>query len=84
MGKCASTTTREPLAAAIAQARTTAIAERIIERGAGPDAEWAQGFRQGWAAGWNDALEAMRQASQEAGLPDRAPEFYILDNTPRR
>ena len=72
------------LAAAIAQARTTAIAERIIERGAGGDAEWAAGFREGWAAGWNDALEAMRQASQEAGLPERAPEFYILENTPRR
>ena len=74
----------DALAAATAEARTTALAQRIIEDNAGHDAEWAKGFREGWAAGWNDALDAMRQASQDANLPDRAPEFYILDNTPRR
>ena len=74
----------DALAAATAEARTTAIAQRIIEDNAGGDAEWAQGFREGWAAGWNDALDAMRQASKDANLPDRAPEFHILDNTPRR
>lgn len=74
----------DALAAATAEARTTALAQRIIEDNAGHDAEWAQGFREGWAAGWNDALDAMRQASKDANLPDRAPEFYILDNTPRR
>ena len=74
----------DALAAATAEARTTALAQRIIEDNAGNDAEWAKGFREGWAAGWNDALDAMRQASKDANLPDRAPEFYILDNTPRR
>lgn len=74
----------DALAAATAEARTTALAQRIIEGNAGQEAEWAKGFREGWAAGWNDALDAMRQASKDANLPDRAPEFYILENTPRR
>lgn len=74
----------DALAVAMAEARTETIAELIGVDDRGGDAEWAVGFRDGWAAGWNDALDAMRQASEQAGLRANAPEFYILENTPRR
>lgn len=74
----------DALAVAMAEARTETIAELIAVDDRGGDAEWAVGFRDGWAAGWNDALDAMRQASEQAGLRANAPEFYILENTPRR
>ena len=74
----------DALALAMAEARTEAIAALVVERGQGADAPWALGFREGWAAGWNEALEAMRKASEEAGYPERAPEFYILESAQRR
>ncbi len=77
----------DALAVATADARTEALAALIIEGGQSDqtaDAPWALGFREGWAAGWNEALEAMRNASEEAGYSERAPEFYILESAQRR
>lgn len=45
---------------------------------------WADAFRQGWAQGWNDALDAMHKAATQAGLPPGYTEFDVLDATPRR
>ena len=72
------------LAEAIAEARTTALADLVVSGEQGGETEWALGFREGWASGWNEALQAMRQASLDADLPERAPEFYILDSALRR
>lgn len=45
---------------------------------------WPDAFRQGWSEGWNDALDAMREAATQAGLPPGYTEFDVLDATPRR
>ena len=72
------------LAAATVDARAVALAELIVEGGQGGDAPWAAGFREGWTAGWNEALEAMREASEQSGYSERAPEFHILESAQRR
>ena len=74
----------DALAVAMAEARTEALAELVVNADQGADAEWAIGFRDGWAAGWNDALDAMRQVSEQADLHANAPEFYILETAQRR
>ncbi len=60
------------------------LGERIVTAGEGDDAAYAQRFRAGWTQGWNDALEAMRQAALEQGLPDGYTEYRVLDSLPPR
>ncbi len=72
------------LAEAIAAVRVAALADEVVYAERGGGAEWALGFRDGWAKGWNEALAAMRAASEAAGLPPNAPEFYILDGAQAR
>lgn len=56
------------------------LGERIVTAGEGGDAAYAQRFRAGWTQGWNDALEAMRQAALAQGLPDGYTEYRVLDS----
>ena len=60
------------------------LGERIVTAGEGDDAAYAQRFRAGWTQGWNDALEAMRQAASAQGLPDGYTEYRVLDSLPPR
>ncbi len=48
------------------------------------DAEWVQGVRQGRAEGWNQALDAMRAASEADAPTDAQLELRLLDDLPRR
>ncbi len=74
----------EAEADAIEEQVTLTIAVHLIEQGVGTDSKWAEAFRSGWADGWNDALEAMRVASLEAGANANSPELAALDAVPRR
>ncbi len=56
------------------------MGERIVTAGEGDDAPYAQRFRAGWTQGWNDALEAMRQAALAQELPDGYTEYRVLDS----
>ena len=73
---------------AVATAReertTLEIARRVVDQGVGADSDWANSFRQGWADGWDDALDAMRAASVEAAASIGSQELRTLDATPRR
>ena len=72
------------LAAAVIDARIVALADLLAEDAQGADAPWAIGFRDGWADGWNGALEAMRDASLDSGARPGSPEVKMLDDVPRR
>lgn len=74
----------DALAAAVEAARVSALIDLVIHSGAGGDAAWAMGVRHGWADGWNDALDAMRQTSVDAGVPPDATEFRTLAEASRR
>lgn len=56
----------------------------IVEEGAGGDGPYAQQFRSGWTEGWNEALEALREAALAEGLPSGYTEFRVLDSLPIR
>jgi hypothetical protein len=46
---------------------------------------WVQGVRAGWSEGWNDALDALKQASEaHAPRDERDRELGLLDGIPRR
>ena len=42
------------------------------------DNPFSEGFKQGRVDGWNDALEAMREAAEQVGLDEEAVEFVVL------
>ena len=71
----------DALVQAVAQARIVELADRAVYADEGGDAAWAAGFRRGWADGWNDAIDAMRQASLEAGADPDSAEVGMLNNT---
>ena len=58
--------------------------QQFTEELAGQDNPYANRFRDGWVAGWNDALEAMFDAATDAGLPQDYTEFRVLEDTARR
>ena len=60
------------------------LGAEIVASGAGGDSAYAQRFRVGWQAGWNDALDALRAAAEEQGLPAGYTEFRVLEQTARR
>ncbi|MDE2966932.1 MAG: hypothetical protein OXS30_05540 [Chloroflexota bacterium] len=60
------------------------LGERIVIRGEGENAPYAEQFRAGWTQGWNDALDAMRDAASAAELPEDYTEFRVLESMPRR
>ena len=74
----------EALAAAVEWERIAALGDLVVNAGEGENSAWAEEFRRGWAAGWNEALDAMRAAAIEAGIPPNASDFRALDATPRR
>lgn len=74
----------EAVSAAVEDRVTFEIARALSEPGVGPDSAWADGFRRGWADGWNDALDAMQAVSLEAGAAPDSLELAALDAAPRR
>ncbi len=60
------------------------IARQISVEGIRSESAWADGFWRGWSDGWDDALDAMRSASIEAGIGSGSSEFAALDAAPRR
>jgi hypothetical protein len=60
------------------------LGERIVTAREGGDTPYAQQFRAGWTQGWNEALEAMRQAALAQELPDGYTEYRVLDALPPR
>lgn len=61
-----------------------ALTELVVERGRGRASDWAQGVRNGWADGWNQAIAAMRRAAEDADLPPSYVEWRVLDDMPPR
>ena len=60
------------------------LVERIVSLGEGAETPYGAQFRLGWERGWNDALEALREAALSEGLPATYTEFRILDEMKRR
>ena len=50
----------------------------------GAESDWANGFRAGWSDGWNDALDAMRAASIDAGASEDSLELQTLNAALKR
>ena len=69
--------------AGVPYGRTEWIGERLAAD-AGTTGAWADAFRQGWAEGWNDALDAMHREAVDAGLPPGYTEFDVLAEISRR
>lgn len=74
----------ESYESALEQRMTYELALLVFASGPSGDSAWAEGVRQGWAEGWNDALDAMFAASLEAGLSPDSRELTALDTEPRR
>ena len=55
-----------------------ALGRRIVAEDVG-DTAYAEQFRLGWQAGWNEAIEAMRASAEAEGLPAGYTEFRVLD-----
>lgn len=70
--------------AALSQQITRELARMVLETDAGAGSAWAEGVRRGWAEGWNDALDAMRAASVEAGLDANSSEMAALNDVRHR
>lgn len=70
-------------AAGIPHGRTEWIGNRL-EANTALTGPWADAFRQGWTEGWNDALEALHRAAEQAGLPPDYTEFDVLAEFSRR
>ena len=60
------------------------LGAEIVAARAGADSSYAQQFRVGWQAGWNDALDALRQSAEAEDIPPDYTEFRVLDQTARR
>jgi len=60
------------------------LGERIVLAGEGVDTPYGEQFQIGWREGWNDALEAMRRAAIDVGLPEDYTEFRVLEAMSRR
>ena len=60
------------------------LGQRIVVDGVGVDSGYGRRFNAGWTQGWNDALDAMRQAAINDGLPLGYTEFRVLDSLHRR
>lgn len=60
------------------------LGSHIVDQGAGADTAYGQRFRAGWIEGWNDALQALREAAVAEGLPEEYTEFRVLDSLPAR
>lgn len=60
------------------------IGEQIVQRGEGDETLFGLQFELGWTAGWNEALEAMREAAIAQGLPENYTEFQVLEEIQRR
>ena len=60
------------------------LGEEIVNEAASSDSAYAQQFATGWIQGWNDALDAMRVAAEELGLPANYTEFRVLEEMARR
>ena len=58
---------------------TLEIAKILSDRQVGAESDWANGFRAGWSDGWNDALDAMRAASIDAGATEDSLELQTLN-----
>ena len=73
---------------AYAHALTERIAYELVLLALAPEADaasaWVDGVRRGWVEGWNDALDAMRAASLEAGADADSSEMAALDDAVRR
>ena len=60
------------------------LGERIVDDGQGADTIYGEQFRIGWIQGWNDALEAMREAAIAEELPADYTELRVLEAMVRR
>ena len=60
------------------------LGARIVGDGEGAATPYGDQFSAGWIQGWNDALDAMREAAVEAGLPENYTEFRVLEAMSRR
>ena len=69
--------------AGVPHGRTEWIGNRL-NADAAATGPWADAFRQGWTAGWNDALDALHRTAEQAGLPPDYTEFDALAEFPRR
>ncbi len=58
---------------------TLEIARILSDQQVGAESDWANGFRAGWSDGWNDALNAMRAASIDAGATEDSLELQTLN-----
>ena len=74
----------EAYPAAVLERLTYELAQLVTESDAEVESAWAEGVRRGWADGWNDALDAMRAASLEAGAATGSSELRALNAAPRR
>ncbi|MDE2989143.1 MAG: hypothetical protein OXT70_14020 [Chloroflexota bacterium] len=70
--------------AAVTERLTYELAQLVVGSDADVESAWAEGVRRGWADGWNDALDAMRAASTEAGAATGSSEQKALNAAPRR
>lgn len=59
-------------------------AQYLEHEGMSVDSDWGREFQRGWTDGWNDALDAMRAASLEAGLRSDSRELQTLAAEPHR
>ena len=69
---------------AVTERLTYELAQLVIGSDAVVESAWAGGVRSGWVEGWNNALDAMRAASLEAGAEPDSLELAALEATPRR
>ena len=60
------------------------IGQQIVGTGEGAETPFGLQFEIGWSEGWNEALDAMRKAAIEVGLPEDYTEFQVLDEIQRR
>ncbi len=63
---------------------TLEIARILSDQQVAAESDWANGFRAGWSDGWNDALDAMRAASIDAGATEDSLELQTLNAAPER
>ena len=60
------------------------LGREIVTNGEGIGSDYGQEFGKGWIAGWNEALDAMRESAEAVGLPAGYTEFRVLDQVERR
>lgn len=74
----------EAYAAAVTERVTYELAQLVVGSEVETDSGWAEGVRRGWVDGWNDALDAMRAASIEAGAEPDSLELEALNRATKR